>query len=144
MQLQYQHPPTQTKWFVPVGIFVAADLCLSFTLAVFYATWLSDDLAMQNAAATHQDYIYEGGETAAALRGAAEAAVAQRGEMGDGTCYPAPPVEDNFAVVPSISAGGPREDAAEAHLSSKSRHASSCSGESACPPPKRHHTALSS
>lgn len=87
----------------------------------------------------------ERGVTAAALRGAAEEAVARKKDIGGyhrrSDC-PAPPAEKtNSAVVPSIPTGEEEEEAyhavAEVKVSNESRNASKNSGESTCPPAKR-------
>ena len=86
------------------------------------------------------------GVTAAALRAAAEEAVALKNEISQGQDYPAPPAEDgNIAVVPSISS-----EKKDVHQAGENRQSGSqntadtdCSEESACPPTKRQHTIIS-
>ena len=83
--------------------------------------------------------------TAAALRGAAEEAVAQKKDIQHGPdCYPAPPADDgNIAVVPSISSGkkGAEQDGQDQR--GRSQKTDDCSEESSCPPSKRQNTMVS-
>lgn len=86
----------------------------------------------------------EEGVTAAALRGAAEEAVALKNEISQGEDYPAPPPEDgSIAVVPSISSDKKDIDHTGRDRRSGSRNTGDCSEESACPPSKRQHTMIS-
>ncbi len=87
--------------------------------------------------------IMEEGATAAALRGAAEEAVALKTEFSPGQDYPAPPPEDGIAVVPSISSEEKGVKQNDGPRRSSSQTTGDCSEESACPPSKRQHTMVS-
>ena len=80
------------------------------------------------------------GKSAAALRGAAEDAVAARKEIDSKEKYPGPPAVEGPAAVVGLESLEDRTDEQD-QASTRRRNDSSCSGESACPPSKRAHTA---